>query len=53
MFSYSLPFPKVSVKNIDYGGENLGDSDIAHMISNKVSHALKGKWTTNVLQSGR
>ena len=34
MFSYSLPFPKVSEKNIYYCGQNPGESETAHMISN-------------------
>ena len=34
MFSYSLPFPKVSAKNIYDCGQKPGGSDIAHMINN-------------------
>ena len=34
MFSYSL------AKNIYYCGWKAGESDIVHMISNEVSHAL-------------
>ena len=34
IFSYSLPFPKVSAKDIYYCGEKPGESDIAHMKSN-------------------
>ena len=29
MFSYFLPFPKVSAKNIYYWGQNPGETDVA------------------------
>ena len=41
VFSWCLPFPKVSAKNIYYCGQKSGETDIAHMVSNGVSHALK------------
>ena len=33
-----LPFPKVSPKNIYYCGHKLGDTNIASMVCNEVSH---------------
>ena len=29
MFAYSLPFPKVSAKNIYYGGQTVREIDMA------------------------
>ena len=43
MFFKSLQFPKVSAKNIYYCGQKPRETDIAHMVSNFVSHALKKK----------
>ena len=46
MFFKSLQFPKVSAKNIHYCGQNPGETDIAHMVSDFVifvSHALNLK----------
>ena len=41
MFSYSLPFPKITKKNIYYCGQKVGETDFVHMVSNQVPHALK------------
>ena len=41
MFSCCSPFPKVSTKNIYYCGQKPGETEIAHMVSDYVSHALK------------
>ena len=43
MFSCCLSFPKVPTKTIYYCGQKPGDTDIAHMVSDYVSHALKKK----------
>ena len=42
MFSCCVPFHKVSTKNIYYCGQKTGETDIAHMVSDYVSHALSG-----------
>ena len=41
VFSCCLPFLKVSAKKIDYCGRKPGETHIAHMVSDYVSHALR------------
>ena len=40
MCSNSLPFSKVSAKNIYICGQKLGKNDMAYMVSNEESHTL-------------
>ena len=44
MFSYSLPFPKVSAKNIDYCGQKVEETDMAHMVSNYPLTSFQLNW---------
>ena len=43
VFSCCLPFPKVLTKTIYYCRQKPGETDIAHMVSDYVSRALKSK----------
>ena len=44
VFTCCFPFPNVSTKNIYYCGQKPGETVIAHMISDYVSHALNIKF---------